>query len=571
MEDFKTYLLNQGVFRSSELDNIPDNLQEPLHYWLLGQYPSRELDIWISLSEFLHTKLISPESIEYAGKLKQLLPARLAHNLTIAPIAITGNTVSLAMADPDQLDKCDEIGLMLNLDSIEGVTHADLEVIGNLASPTDLREIIKRVYGLGAETVENVFIESEYSIADAESADISLVNNIEADSDGYQDAAIIRFVNQLLLEAIKCNASDIHLEPYEKSFQVRYRIDGLLHTEPVPANIKNLESAIISRIKIMANLDIAEKRLPQDGQIRIQALGRPIDVRVSAIPTMFGQGLVLRLLDRETAFIKFDKLGMSEKHMNIFKKAAAISHGIVLLTGPTGSGKTTTLYSLLNEVDRDNRKVITVEDPIEYQLENVSQIQVKPEIGLTFANSLRSILRHDPDIIMIGEIRDADTAKIAISSAMTGHLVLSTLHTNDATSASIRLMEMGIEPYLVASALELVAAQRLVRMLCARCKIAVLEKERLPSEILGELNPGKIFEAVGCNECRHTGYKGRSAILEMYELNEELRNLIIDKANALTIRNAAVEYGMETLYQSGLEKINQGITSLSEVYRVAGK
>ncbi len=571
MEDFKTYLLNQNVFQPSELDNIPDNLQEPLHYWLLGQFPSREIDIWICLSEFLHTKLISPDSVEYSPNLKLLLPAKLAHNLTVAPIEITGNTVKLVMADPGQLDKCDEIGLMLNLDSLSDTSSANLEVIGQLASPSDVREIIKRVYGLGAETVENVIIENEYSLSESETADISQAIHVDINSEGYHDAAIIRFVNQLILEAIKCNASDIHLEPYETSFQVRYRIDGMLHTEPVPSNIKNLESAIISRIKIMANLDIAEKRLPQDGQIRIQALGRPIDVRVSAIPTMFGQGLVLRLLDRETAFIKFDNLGMSERHMSMFKNAVSISHGVVLLTGPTGSGKTTTLYSLLNEINRDNSKVITVEDPIEYQLENVSQIQVKPEIGLTFTHSLRSILRHDPDIIMIGEIRDTDTARIAISSAMTGHLVLSTLHTNDATSSSIRLMEMGIEPYLVASALELVAAQRLVRLLCPRCKIAVLDKNKIPDDIRGRLTPGKIFEPVGCNDCRHTGYKGRSAIIEMFELNEEIRNMIIEKANASSIRNKAVEKGMETLYENGLEKINQGITSLAEVYRVAGK
>ena len=571
MEDFKTYLLKQNVFQLSELDNIPDDIQEPLHYWLLGQYPSRELDIWISLSEFLHTDLITPESIEYNSKLKHLLPARLSHNLTIAPISISDNTVSLVMADPSQLDKCDEIGLMLNLNSLEGTSTTNLEVIGHLASPSDVREIIKRVYGLGAETVENVIIENEYSLSDSETADISLAVNVDIDSDGYQDAAIIKFVNQLIMEAIKCNASDIHLEPYENTFQVRYRIDGILHAEPVPGNIKNLESAIISRIKIMANLDIAEKRLPQDGQIRIQALGRPIDVRVSAIPTMFGQSLVLRLLDRETAFIKFGKLGMSENHMSMFKKAISISHGVVLLTGPTGSGKTTTLYSLLNEIDRNNSKVITVEDPIEYQLENVTQIQVKPEIGLTFTNSLRSILRHDPDIIMIGEIRDTDTARIAISSAMTGHLVLSTLHTNDATSSSIRLMEMGIEPYLVASAMELVAAQRLVRVLCPRCKIAILDKNKLPEDIRGKLTPGMIFDPIGCNECRHTGYKGRTAIIEMYELTETLRNMIIEKANAAAIRGTAIKSGMETLYENGLTKVNQGLTSLAEVYRVAGK
>ncbi len=569
MEDFKTYLLESKTFEPAELGAIPLQLHEPLHYWLLRNYPERERQIWDCLSKFLQIAIIRPESVPYNQSLARLLPARLAHELTLAPVAINGTRITVAMADPGQFEKCDEIGLRMNCAVLgDNVRPGDIQVTGVLACPYDLGIIIKQVYGLGAETVEDVILESYYSLPDNESADISHNDRIDAGSEDFQDAAIVRFVNQLIFDAIKCQASDIHLEPYENTLQVRYRIDGVLQTESVPANIKNLEAAIISRIKIMARLDIAEKRLPQDGQIRLMALGRPIDVRVSIVPTMFGQSLVLRLLDKETAFVRFDKLGLNSCQMETLSKGANSSHGVILITGPTGSGKSTTLYSLLNSIDRHNRKVITVEDPIEYQLENVSQIQVKPEIGLSFAHCLRSILRHDPDIIMIGEIRDTETAKIAISSAMTGHLVLSTLHTNDATSAPVRLLEMGIEPYLAASALEVLAAQRLVRKLCPKCRIELPEGEHLSHVENAYLSGHKTFQAQGCFECRNTGYKGRTAIFEMFTLDQQMRNMIIERSPAEKLRQSARQAGMKTLFENGLELVGDSVTSLAELYRV---
>lgn len=571
MEDFKTFLISGGYFDSSELENIPDHLNEPLHYWLLRNFPHREFAIWESLARYLHIDIIRSSDVSYNNLLSQLLPARVAHEYIVAPVSIDGSRITLAMADPSQFDKCDEIGMMMNPESLPGsVSRDNLEVSAVLACPQDLTAIIKRIYGIGAETVADVVLENYYSISENDYSDISInQTRIDAGVDDYHDAAIVRFVNQLIVEAIKNEASDIHLEPYESTFQIRYRIDGILQTEPVPANIKNLEAAVISRIKIMANLNIAEKRLPQDGQIRLIALGRPIDVRVSVIPTMFGQSIVLRLLDKQTAFIRIDQLGLSEENQNKFYDAITTSHGVILVTGPTGSGKSTTLYSLLNEIDRHNRKVITVEDPIEYQLENVSQIQVKPDINLNFATCLRSILRHDPDIIMIGEIRDDETARIAISSAMTGHLVLSTLHTNDATSAPVRLLEMGIEPYLAASALEVIAAQRLVRKLCLKCRQKVPVNHILKEQEAAVLiDSNSIYQPIGCEHCRETGYKGRTAIFEIFSVDETISNMIIEKANAAMLRNAACNSGMQTLLESGLSKVNDGITSLSEIYRV---
>ena len=569
MEDFKTYLLNCGIFEPKELENIPHQSSEPYHYWLLRNFPEREFLIWNNLADFLHIQIITPENVKHDKLLSSLIPAKVAHEYFIAPVEISGNRITLAMADPAQFEKCDEIGMLMDTSILPSNLPLEaLEITAVLAAPRDLTTIIKKIYGLGAETVADVELENYYSLQENDEVDIAHLDRIDTENESHADAAIIKFVNQLILEAVKNDASDIHLEPYENDFQVRYRIDGILQPEPVPANIKRLESAIVSRIKIMAKLDIAEKRMPQDGQIRLMAFGRPIDVRVSVIPTMFGQSLVLRLLDKNTAFIKIDNLGLSETNRIKFTRSIEASHGVILVTGPTGSGKSTTLYSLLNEIDRQNRKVITVEDPIEYQLESVSQIQVKPEINLDFAACLRSILRHDPDIIMVGEIRDQETARIAISSAMTGHLVFSTLHTNDATSAPVRLLEMGIEPYLAASALEVIAAQRLVRILCPECKKAI-DIASIPGDDIKILNTtGPIYEPGGCNSCRKTGYKGRTAIFELFNVDENLRQMVIEKANAAQIRQKAIESGMQTLFENGIEKVATGFTSLAEVYRV---
>lgn len=570
MKDFEAFLLEKGIVQPAQLEQVSTSESEaadPVYYQLLRKFPELEETIWQGLADFMQVELVDPAKLTLEPQLSRLVPARIAHRYSIAPIARRGSILDVALADPRQFDKCDEFSMLLN--SV-GQAQA-LTVVPYLAKPSDVAKIIKTAYGIGADTVQDV-IEDQSADTDDETAikldGPEIVDLTKAEEVG-EDAAIIRFVNQLLLEAVKIGASDIHLEPFEDTLRVRYRLDGILQTEPVPERIKNLEAAIISRLKIMSNLDIAEKRLPQDGQIRLTVMGRPIDVRVSVLPTMFGQGLALRLLDRQITFRRLESLGIPDDYLRVYREALKLSHGVILVTGPTGSGKTTTLYASLNELNVLSRKIITVEDPIEYQLEGITQIQVKPVIGLDFANILRNILRHDPDIVMIGEIRDSDTARIAISAAMTGHLVFSTLHTNDAPSAPVRLLEMGLEPYLVSSALEAVIAQRLVRLLCPQCREGVTDKEVLPSEFQKLIVDGRVYESKGCPACRNSGYQGRTAIFEMFSLDDEIRQLILRQGHASQIREKARRLGMRTLQESGLEKVRLGHTSIAEVYRVA--
>lgn len=571
MKDFRSFLLDGRVVEPELLERIcrSDTAEsEPLYYRLLRERPELEERIWRALAEFLDVELIDPASVSVDPGLIELVPARLAHRHCIVPICRRGNRLEVAMADPRQFAKSDELAVLLSRrENGTALTGGSLTVLGRLARPSDIAGLIRSVYGIGAETVADALdIESAtvLSVLGPEVVDLT------ADSqESGQDAAIIRFVNQLLLEAVKIGASDIHLEPFEDEFKVRYRVDGMLQSEPVPARLKHLESAIISRIKIMARLDIAEKRLPQDGQIRLMVMGRAIDVRLSVLPTMFGQGLVLRLLDRQVAFRSLDNLGISADYLDLYRSVLHLSHGVILVTGPTGSGKTTTLYASLSEISREDRKVITVEDPIEYQLAGVSQVQVRPEIDLTFANVLRNILRHDPDIIMVGEIRDRTTAQIAISAAMTGHLVFSTLHTNDAASAPVRLLDMGLEPYLVSSALEAVIAQRLIRLLCVNCRRPSSPQEAIDPEVRQVLGDVCLYRRDGCPECRDSGYRGRTAIFEMFTLNDRIRELIVNRSGASQIRAEAIGLGMRTLYDNGLDKVRDGLSSLAEVYRVA--
>ena len=578
MEEFGSYLLANDIVQPAQLQQIAkiDPAAAgavgavPIYYRLLKDFPEREDAVWQGLADFLQLDLIDVDRLKIDTSLSRILPARLAHEYAIAPIACRQNRVDIALADPAQFDKCSEYSMLIS-ELPGGEFSAGVTVIPHLAKPRDVAEIIRLVYGIGADSVQEVLEEQldEYVIEETAGYESTEVVDLTKAQGPGADVAIIRFVNQLLLEAVKIGASDIHLEPFEEKLRVRYRLDGMLQTEPVPERIKHLEAAIISRLKIMANLDIAEKRLPQDGQIRLSMMGRPIDVRVSVLPTMFGQGLALRLLDKQLTFRQLGNLGIPDDYLRLFREVLRLSHGVVLVTGPTGSGKTTTLYASLNELNSPERKIITVEDPIEYQLEGISQIQVKPAIGLGFSTILRHILRHDPDIVMIGEIRDVETARIAISAAMTGHLVFSTLHTNDASSAPVRLLEMGLEPYLVSSALEAVIAQRLVRMQCRQCREPVQETEGFPADEMELIRSGCVFyNSKGCPACRHTGYQGRTAIFEMFSLNDEIRQLVLKRANAAEICQAATRLGMRTLRQSGLEKVRAGVSSLAEVYRV---
>lgn len=386
-----------------------------------------------------------------------------------------------------------------------------------------------------------------------------------------EDAPIIRLLNAILQQAVKERASDIHIEPYEKELEVRMRVDGILHRVLTPPKI--IQDALISRVKIMATLDIGEKRLPQDGRIRLLIGGRDIDIRVSVIPTTFGERAVLRLLDRKQGLIGLWEVGLNETDEKRVDELLSRPNGIILVTGPTGSGKSTTLYAALNRIHTEDKNIITVEDPVEYQLKGIGQIHVNPKIGLTFASGLRSILRQDPDVIMVGEIRDVETAEIAIQASLTGHLVLSTLHTNDAPSAIVRLIDMGVEPFLVASSLMAVLAQRLVRVICPHCKepYAASEVERSYFENLPSGSNFVLYRGKGCDKCQDKGYLGRTAIFETLIITDAVRQMISDKVNAQVIRNVAVSGGMKTLRSDGFEKVIKGITTVEEVLRVTQK
>ncbi|MBM3891709.1 MAG: type II/IV secretion system protein, partial [Verrucomicrobia bacterium] len=393
----------------------------------------------------------------------------------------------------------------------------------------------------------------------------------DLDDAAAQEASVVKFVNQIIAEAKRDRATDIHVEPMEDDLRIRYRIDGVLVQVPVPAVLKRIQASIISRVKVMANMDIAEKRLPQDGAINVRVGGEQIDIRVSTVPSIHGESVSLRLLARSTMLLGLDKLGMTKEEEKIFRRLIDRPHGIILVTGPTGSGKSTTLYACLSTINTIDQRIMTVEEPVENQLAGIIQIQVRPDIGLTFARGLRHILRQDPDIIMVGEIRDLETAEIAVRAALTGHLVFATLHTNDAPSGFTRLIDMGIEPFLITSSVDAIIAQRLVRTLCPTCKVEDRPTEEMMDRlgVLGEqFKHTKFYRGVGCEQCRRTGYKGRTAIYEIMLMSEPIRPLVVDRRPATELKKAAMEHGMKTLRDDGLGKAAAGITSLEEVLRV---
>ncbi|HZV02278.1 MAG TPA: GspE/PulE family protein, partial [Planctomycetota bacterium] len=453
-------------------------------------------------------------------------------------------------ADPFAVQDLDELRLLTGL-SIEP----------RLAAADDLEEAIHKLYGVGADALLRAADDGIVVIAEDDES------TKEKDLDQDEDAALIQFVNKVLLDAVGARASDIHIEPEEHDLSIRYRIDGVLHDAKLPREIKKFQAAILSRLKIMASLDIAEKRLPQDGRIKIRVSGKELDMRVSIIPTLYGEGVVLRILDNSGLGRGLSEVGMGSAHTKVFQDLLDLPHGIVLVTGPTGSGKSTTLYAGLQTVDRKSLKVITVEDPVEYRLNGVAQIQVKEKIGLTFARGLRSILRHDPDVVMIGEIRDRETAEIAVQAALTGHLVLSTLHTNDASGAVTRLIDMGVEPYLVASTVEGLCAQRLVRRVCKNCAKsgpAAEDPHAAAIKLLG-IELDRVNRGAGCETCRGTGFKGRVGVFEMIKVDDGLRELAMDGANAVKIRNYVRGKGYGSLRDDAIRVLREGITTPEEV------
>ena len=494
----------------------------------------------------------SLEALEIEPDAISLFPARILIREQLLPLRQSAEGVEVATSrlfDPQ------------GLESLKALSGLNIKPV--LATSESIQREIKSRLGVGADTIDTLKDDAAFQVIDE--GDLE-----ETDLDqAAGDASIIRFVNQVLSDAIEMRATDIHLEPFENELQIRYRVDGLLLDVPVPNEIKRFQPAIVSRIKILSHLDIAEKRLPQDGRIKLRVKRTEVDVRVSIIPMLHGEAVVMRLLTQDNTVLSLDNLGMADKERSIFRKILGIPHGIFLVTGPTGSGKTTTLYTALSEINDMIRKIVTVEDPIEYQVRGINQIQVSEKTGLTFSVGLRSILRHDPDVVLVGEIRDQETARIAVQASLTGHLVFSTLHTNDAPSALTRLVDMGVEPYLVASSLEGVLAQRLVRVLCPNCKsedhsdkaAALKETFNIPAGV-------PIFQPVGCAECRNTGFHGRHAVFEMMSLNQKVRQHILQNCSSGELKELAIKDGMTTLSEDGWRLVREGITTPDEVLRV---
>jgi type II secretion system protein E len=511
-----------------------------------------EEQVLLALSHQIGVEYVRLKGIEIGPDTIKKVPAKFACYYKIIPLGLSGVRLKIAVTNPLDLAVIDEIRLVLKY---------DLEPV--LAGEKDILEAIKRYYGVGAETIDKIIGKTQSQLDGPVQMEAS--SNID---DMADDASIIKFVNQVLQQAVMERATDIHIEPFEGELRIRYRVDGVLFNASIPPSIKYLHQAIVSRVKIMSALNIAERRLPQDGRIRIKVANTDLDLRVSTIPTSYGESVHMRLLSANV-LLGLESLGLLKDDLEILDNIIKKPHGILLVTGPTGSGKTTTLYACLSKINDTSKNIITIEDPIEYQLRGITQIQVNIKVGLTFAAGLRSMLRHDPDVMMVGEVRDLETAEIAIRVALTGHFVFSTLHTNDSTGAVARLLDMGIEPYLVSSSVEAVIAQRLVRVICDKCKEKVLPDERLVNEL--KLDPGKkstFYEGKGCELCKFTGFKGRTAIYEILLLDDDIRDLVISRAPVNEIKEAALKKGMRTLFNDGMVKVERGITTIKEVLRV---
>ncbi|MEW6619801.1 MAG: type II secretion system ATPase GspE [bacterium] len=485
-------------------------------------------------------------SLEIPQEVIKKLPAKFVNRYRLIPIKMDNNTLTIATADPLEIHILDDIGLLLG---------CKIEVV--FSSQDEIDQALQKYYGTGAQTVEDIISGiKEKKISDQDKETTADLESLA------HEAPVIKLVNLIIMEAIKKRASDIHIECFEDEMVVRYRIDGVLYdTAPPP---KWLYPAIISRIKLMAEMNIAERRLPQDGRIQLKVGGKQIDIRVATLPTLYGESLVLRILEKESILLELEDLGFEETILEQFKKLIHRPNGIILVTGPTGSGKTTTLYATLNRINSTEKKIITIEDPVEYQIKRINQLQVKPKINFGFAQGLRSMLRQDPDIMMVGEIRDLETAEVAVQAALTGHLVFSTLHTNDAASAITRLHDMGVEDFLISSSVIGILAQRLVRLICPECR-----EEYLPApELVKEFHSKTLLKGRGCEKCNYSAFKGRIGIFELLLINDELQELILQKTNAHKIKELAIKSGMKTMQEDGFQKVQRGVTTVEEVLRV---
>ena len=554
---FGEELLEKGVVSEEEITtalNLQEQSGEKIGKLLVDIGAVSETDMVIHLSAHLGISHVTAEDLPQVPALENTFSVKFMREGRFVPLRAEGSEeLTVAMADPQDWSTLDAIRL-----------YSGGRVVNVLlARESEILDVIENFYGNQASTLGRIvegIEEVDASVEDSE--------DIEHLKDLASEAPVIRLVNLVISRAVESRASDIHIEPFERDLKVRYRIDGILYDVESPP--KRLKAAIISRIKIMARLNIAERRIPQDGRIKMKVLGKDLDLRVSPLPTMYGESVVMRILDKSnTQIYDLEKLGFSEQVYREFEKLILRPHGIILVTGPTGSGKTTTLYGALTQINLPDKKIIAIEDPVEYQIDGINQIHVNPQIGLTFAAGLRSIVRQDPDVIMVGEMRDLETAEIGIRAALTGHLVFSTLHTNDAPSAIARLIDMGAEDYLLASSILGILAQRLVRVICPHCK----EEQRLESALLKEIgspvsNLDIVYEGKGCKECGQTGYKGRLGIFEFMLMNDEIRRLTIAKSDASQLRKAALRNEMVALRDDGFNKVKKGITTVAEVLRV---
>ena len=552
-------LLESGKVSKDKLDKVLTiqlNNTEGLGRRLVDLGLVSEVVLLETLSESLDIPFVSLKDVPQQTIVLESLSEKFMRQYKFVPLSLDENVLTIALSDPYDIYACDAVRMATNYEVKINLAREEeiLDAVGKLFN-TDTTSMGRIVEDIGKNGKDDLSIDDE--------------GDVDHLKDLASEAPVIRLVNLLITRAIEMRASDIHLEPFEGDFKVRYRIDGVLHDMEAPP--RRLQAAVISRLKIMAKLNIAERRLPQDGRIKLRVLGKEIDFRVSTLPTMFGESVVLRILDRESVVPDLEKLGFPDYDLIKFRDLINRPYGIILVTGPTGSGKTTTLYAALGEINSPEKKIITVEDPIEYQLGGVNQVQVKAGIGLSFANILRSILRQDPDVIMIGEIRDAETAEIAIHSALTGHLVFSTLHTNDAAGAVTRLLEMGMENYLISSSLLGIMAQRLVRVICPDCKEAYTPEMGVMEEMgvsQSEVKENPIFKGAGCEKCSHTGFLGRKGIYELLLMNDDIRELILEKAPSNVIKEKGRSQGMQTLREAGWHKVKEGISTISEVLRV---
>ncbi len=522
-----------------------------------------EQDMAFSMGRCLNTPPINLLKVRVPEEVMELVPREMAKANKLVPIARLNGKLFVAMADPTNVVAIDDLKRRVQLDIVPMIaTEKSVELaLSGVTGGANMNQMLRQVSDEAAQSA-------------AESLEVQKVSREEIDLDRLahdsEDAPVIKIVNLILAQAIKEKASDIHIEPFLNTLKLRYRVDGELILAESPP--KALQLAITSRIKILAGLNIAERRIPQDGRFRIKVMGKEVDLRISILPTAHGEKIVIRILDKSSLTSSIDQMGMDDDTLSKFRKAIDAPHGMILVTGPTGSGKTTTLYSVLHELNNPQYNIVTVEDPIEYELVGINQVAVRNDIGLDFASALRSILRQDPDIVMVGEIRDNETADIAVKAALTGHQVLSTLHTNDAAGAITRLDDMGIEPFLISSSMLLSCAQRLVRRVCTNCREEFVPEPEVFEKLNIEKKKDAVFsQGVGCDRCKGRGYLGRAALIEALPITETVRRLIIKRASASAIKNQAVNEGMKTLRVVGIEKAIEGITTLEEVWRVTSE